>query len=321
MTQTVPRIAVVGAGAWGCALACAGVRAGARVSLWSRTPLPRNAQFFPRLPEIAIPPEIDFVATPPLDVDVTLLAVPTQFLRATLSNLSGTSPLIACCKGIELHSAALPLDILTALHPSRKSGVLSGPNLASEVGQALPAAATIAAARVEDAKHFMTLISSKDFRLYASDDPIGVQIAAATKNVIAIGAGFAVGAGLGLNARAALVARAVAEISRLVVAQGGRATTVAGLSGVGDLMLTCTGGESRNYSLGAELGKGRKLSAILASRTTVAEGVTTAPALLQLAQSSGVSMPIVETVAALLKGDLDGSQAQRRLLDRPLTVE
>ncbi|GBR06268.1 glycerol-3-phosphate dehydrogenase [Gluconobacter cerinus NRIC 0229] len=171
------------------------------------------------------------------------------------------------------------------------------------------------------AKHLTSILNSSSFRLYASNDVAGVQLAGAAKNVVAIGAGIVIGAGLGENGRAALITRAVAEIARLAEALGGRAATLAGLSGVGDLILTCTGRGSRNYSLGIEFGEGRPLSEILASRTTVAEGVLTAPALVALAQKMGVHVPILETITHLLSEKLTLEEARTLLLDRPPTLE
>lgn len=314
-------VAVIGAGAWGIALACVQARAGANVTLWMRSPPPNSARTLPRLPEISLPDAVTVTDQFPAEADITLLAVPMQTLRTIVSTLPGTSPLIACCKGIETGTGAWPTQILQELHPDRPCGVLSGPNFAIEVARGLPAAATIAAADLAAAKAYAGLCASSDFRLYANDDTIGVQVAGAAKNVIAIGAGVTMGAALGENARAALITRATAEIARLAQALGGRPATLAGLSGVGDLILTCTGPGSRNFSLGFALGRGETLSDILHKRTTVAEGVTTAPALLTLARGHNIAMPIVETVCAVLGGDIRPSEAARMLMERPPTIE
>ncbi|GBQ15829.1 glycerol-3-phosphate dehydrogenase [Swaminathania salitolerans LMG 21291] len=317
----VPHIAVIGAGAWGIALACAASRSGARVTLWSRSPVPEGNRILPRLPGVVLPEGVSVTSSLPVQADLTLVAVPMQTLREMAPKLRGTSPLVACCKGLERDTGKLPLDILGEFHPDRPLAVLSGPNFAIEVAQGAPAAATIAATSLDQARSHVGLLSSPSFRLYASDDPTGVQIAGAAKNVIAIGAGIAMGAGYGENARAALITRAIVEIGRLSDALGGRAATIAGLSGVGDLILTCTGVGSRNYSLGYALGGGAKLADILAARNTVAEGVATAPALAESARRLAISMPITETVAAFLAGSLDLDEAHRQILHRPTTTE
>ncbi|GBR13721.1 glycerol-3-phosphate dehydrogenase [Asaia spathodeae NBRC 105894] len=321
MSANVPHIAVIGAGAWGIALACAASRTGARVSLWSRSPVPAGCRALPRLPAVTLPDTVELVTTLPEHADLMLIVVPMQTLREIAPKLPGNAPLIACCKGLELGTGALPLDILAETQPGRSCAVLSGPNFAIEVARGAPAAATIAAESLDDAHRYVSMLSSPHFRLYASDDPIGVQIAGAAKNVVAIGAGIAIGAGLGENARAALITRAIVEIGRLASAMGGRAATIAGLSGLGDLILTCTGAGSRNYSLGLELGQGATLADILKTRSTVAEGVATAPALAATATKLGISMPVVETVSAFLDGAIDLAQARKLLLERPITVE
>ncbi|GBQ92564.1 NAD(P)H-dependent glycerol-3-phosphate dehydrogenase [Asaia krungthepensis] len=321
MTSPKNHIAVIGAGAWGVALACASARAGSQVTLWSRSPVAPGCRVLPRLPAVTLPEAVTVTSVMPVEADLTLLVVPMQTLRQIAPRLQGQSPLIACCKGLELGTGALPLDILAETQRGRSHAVLSGPNFAIEVAMGAPAAATIAAPSLDEARRHVALLSSPDFRLYASDDPSGVQIAGAAKNVVAIGAGIAIGAGLGENARAALITRAIVEIGRLAAAMGGRAATIAGLSGLGDLILTCTGAGSRNYSLGLELGRGVSLDEILKTRSTVAEGVATAPALAARAQQLGIAMPIIQTVAAFLAGEIDLSQARRHLLERPITVE
>ncbi|CAI9121125.1 NAD(P)H-dependent glycerol-3-phosphate dehydrogenase [Brytella acorum] len=314
-------IAIIGAGAWGIALACAEGLAGRRVTLWMRSPVAGTVRSLPRLPQISLPDNVSVTGTFPLDADLTLLTVPLQTLRSVAARLPGTSPLVACCKGVENVTGALPLDILAETQPHRSHAMLSGPNFAIEIAGGLPAAATLAAARLDDARRYAALLSTPTLRLYASDDPLGVQIAGAAKNVVAIAAGIAIGAGLGENARAALITRSIVEIGRLTEALGGKAATIAGLSGLGDLILTCTGAGSRNYSLGIALGQGETLDTILRSRTTVAEGVATAPALLALARRHGVDMPVTNVVARFLDGGIDLARARELLLERPPTVE
>lgn len=325
MSMTGRHITVIGAGAWGTALACAAARTGASVTLWMRSPVAPDVRELPRLPGIRLPDTVHVTGEFPTQADLVLLVVPVQTARQVSTSLEQSLasgiPVITCCKGLEQGTFLLPLDVLAETMPGRPTAVLSGPNFAIEVAQGLPAAATLASVDLPLAQHLASQLNSSSFRLYASQDIAGVQLAGAAKNVVAIGAGIVIGAGLGENGRAALITRAVAEIARLAEALGGRASTLAGLSGVGDLILTCTGRGSRNYSLGIELGEGRSLTDILASRTTVAEGVLTAPALVALAQSLNVQVPIIETVTHLLSEKLTIDEARSLLLDRPPTVE
>ena len=325
MSMTGRHIAVIGAGAWGTALACAAARTGASVTLWMRSPVAPDVRELPRLPGIRLPDTVHVTGEFPTQADLVLLVVPVQTARqvstALERSLAPGIPVITCCKGLEQGTSLLPLDVLAETMPGRPTAVLSGPNFAIEVAQGLPAAATLASADLSLAQHMASQLNSSSFRLYASQDIAGVQLAGAAKNVVAIGAGIVIGAGLGENGRAALITRAVAEIARLAEALGGRASTLAGLSGVGDLILTCTGRGSRNYSLGIELGEGRSLTDILSSRTTVAEGVLTAPALVTLARSLNIQVPIIETITHLLSEKLTIEEARSLLLDRPPTME
>jgi len=318
----VSRVAVIGAGAWGTALAVQAARAGNAVTLWARDPSTLRAdRTMARLPGIVLPDRVAVTGTLPQRADIVLLAVPLQHLRGLAGQLAVEAPLIACCKGVERDTLRLPTEILGALHPHLPCGVLTGPNFAEEIARGLPAAALLAGARLDLAQEWAATLATPAFRLYASDDPLGAQAGGAAKNVIAIAAGAAMGAGFGENARAALITRGLAELGRLIEALGGRAATAAGLSGMGDLVLTCTGASSRNYSLGVALGEGRSLPEILAGRSTVAEGVDTAPALAARAAALGVSLPIIEAVAALLTGRLSLEDAGRALLSRPLGTE
>ncbi|MEJ5141050.1 NAD(P)H-dependent glycerol-3-phosphate dehydrogenase [Gluconobacter albidus] len=322
---TRPHIAVIGAGAWGTALACATAATGADVTLWMRNPVAPETRTLPRLPDIILPENVTITGDFPRSADVALLVTPVQTARDVSTRLQSildpTVPVVTCCKGLEQTTSLLPLDVLAETMPNRPTGVLSGPNFAIEIAKRLPAAATLACADLVLAQSLTALLNTSTFRLYASDDAAGVQLAGAAKNVIAIGAGITIGAGLGENARAALITRAVAEIGRLAEATGGRASTLAGLAGMGDLILTCTGRGSRNYSVGLELGEGHPLADILASRTTVAEGVLTAPALLALARRHNVRVPIIETVTRLLNEGVSIEEARHLLLDRPPTRE
>ncbi len=305
---------VVGAGAWGTALALHAVRAGHRVMLWARDPDPIEAgRRSPRLPEFPLPPRIVVSAEWPARADAVLIAVPVQHLRHVLVR-KPPGPAVLCAKGVETGTGLLPTQILASLHPGAPSAVLTGPNFAHEVAAGLPAAAVVATGDAALREALLGLLGGPSFRLYGNDDPVGAQLGGAAKNVIAIAAGAVIGAGLGENARAALITRGLAELSRLVVAEGGRAETVAGLSGLGDLLLTCTGVRSRNFALGHALGEGQVLAALLARPGGVAEGVTTAPALLARAT---IELPVCAAVAALLAGRLTLDRAIAGLMARP----
>jgi glycerol-3-phosphate dehydrogenase (NAD(P)+) len=319
-------VAVLGAGAWGTALAIQAARAGRPVALWARDPERAGAMVASRcnalhLPGVALPPGL-LVSADPAEVlagaGLGLLAIPMQYLRATLAGLpAALPPLLVCAKGVEAGSLRLPLELLADVRPGQPAGILSGPNFAHEVAAGLPGAAVIASFDPGLREVAIAALATPGFRLYGSDDPVGVQVGGAAKNVIAIAAGVVTGAGLGENARAALVTRGLAELSRLVLALGGRAETAAGLSGLGDLLLTATGASSRNFSLGQALGQGRGLAEVLAGRSAVTEGVATAPALLARAAAAGVEMPIAAAVAALLAGEVTVAEAMARLLARP----
>jgi len=228
---------------------------------------------------------------------------------------------VVCAKGVEAGTLRLPLEILAEALPGRPAAVLTGPNFAAEIASGLPAASVVAAADAGLRAAVLTTLATPQFRLYGNDDPIGAQVGGAAKNVVAIAAGAVIGAGLGENARAALVTRGLAELMRLAVALGGRADTVAGLSGLGDLLLSCTSTTSRNCSLGIELGAGRTLADILASRTGVTEGVATAPALVARAARAGASVPICEAVASVLAERMTVREAMEALQSRPLRHE
>jgi len=227
----------------------------------------------------------------------------------------GTTSLVVCAKGVEAVTHRLPLELVAELHPATPAAILTGPNFAHEIAAGLPAASVVASTDAALRGKIIATLATPAFRLYGNDDPVGAQVGGAAKNVIAIAAGAVIGAGLGENARAALITRGLAELSRLAVALGGHAETVSGLSGLGDLLLTCTGPSSRNYSLGLALGQGEALADILAARDTVTEGVATAPAL--LARAAGVDLPICAAVAALVEGRTTLREAIAALLARP----
>ena len=313
-------VAVIGAGAWGTALAIQAARAGAQVTLWARDPARAAAMVAagenPRLPGHALPDRIAITTALPIDADARLLAVPMQHLRGVLTALPpAPTPLVVCVKGVETGTLCLPLELVAQLRPAAPCVILTGPNFAHEIAAGLPAAAVVAGLDAALREHVIALLGTLSFRLYGNDDAIGAQVGGAAKNVIAIAAGTVIGAGLGENARAALITRGLAELSRLAVALGGKAETVAGLSGLGDLLLTCTGPASRNYSLGLALGRGQALADVLAARDTVTEGVATAPAI--VARGVGVDMPICTAVAALVQGRTTLRAAMATLLARP----
>jgi len=313
-------LTVIGAGAWGTALAVQAARAGNSVRLWARDQT-RAAQLAAtrenvRLPGVPLPDVISVIGDLSQTAGLCLLAVPMQHLRAVLTRLPHTGdPLVVGVKGVEAGSLHLPLEVIAEVHPGTPAAVLTGPNFAHEIAAGLPAAAVVAATDAALRDRIIPTLATPTFRLYGNDDPIGAQIGGAAKNVIAIAAGVVIGTGLGENARAALITRGLAELARLVVALGGRADTVMGLSGLGDLLLTCTGQSSRNFSLGVALGRGEQLADILVTRSAVTEGVATAPAL--VARAAGVDLPICSAVAQLLAGRVTLPEAMSNLLSRP----
>lgn len=325
-------IGIVGGGAWGTALAAAAARAGRAVSLWAReeevvasiNAARENKRFLPGItldPVITATSEAAALGTS----DLVLLAVPAQHLRAVATDVAGhlkrAAPLVICAKGIELKSAALMSEVALAVMGDRRLAVLSGPTFAPEVARGLPSAVTLASADAALGEEVAAALGSATFRPYLSDDMIGAQIGGALKNVMAIAAGIAIGRGLGENARAAIMTRGFAEMVRLAMAKGARLETLAGLSGLGDLVLTCSSAQSRNFSLGQELGEGEPLQAILAGRDSVAEGVASAPAVVALGDKLAVDLPIAGAVDAVLHRDADIDETIAALLARPLRPE
>lgn len=314
------KIAVIGAGAWGTALAILQANAGRGVVLWARdaekAEFMRTSRTNPHLPNAILPTSLQVTHEMP-EADILLIAVPLQTVRHLLPALPADAPLVLCCKGVEQGTLALPPEIVAP----RACAVLTGPNFAHEIAENLPAAAILATPEAALRSMLMAHLHTPHFRLYGASDLMGAALGGAAKNVIAIAAGVVMGAGLGENARAALITRGLAEIARLAEALGGRAETVAGLSGLGDLMLTCTGQSSRNYSLGYALGQGQGLAQILAARNSVTEGVMTAPALLARANGCGVEMPVTAAVTNLLSGGMNVAQTMAALMSRALKDE
>lgn len=327
------RLAVIGGGAWGTALATAACRAGSSPVLWARDPAVVAALAERRenpiyLPGIPLDPAL--AATADLAVataaaEAVLLAVPAQFLRGVLAHLApllpARVPLLLCAKGIETASLKTMSEIVGALLPQAPLAVLSGPSFAAEVARGLPTAVTIASRDPALAQAFAAALGSSRFRPYLSDDPIGAEIGGAVKNVVAIACGIVVGCGLGDNARAALITRGLAEMVRLGVRKGARPETFRGLSGLGDLVLTCTAAQSRNHALGLALGRGQRLIEALAGRRAVVEGVASAAATVALARRLGIEMPVCEAVDAVLHKGAAIADLTERLLSRPYRSE
>ena len=324
-------IAVLGAGAWGTALACAFARVQADVRLWGRdadgmTRLADRRENMALLPGVRLPPSIRVTADPAAAVEgaaIVVAAVPAQALRMLLADarwrVPDGTPLVIGAKGIERETGRFLSEIAASVRPGLPAAVLSGPSFAVDVGHGRPTAVTVAAAAPGQAEALALALGSNTFRLYHTDDVRGVEIGGAAKNVLAIACGIAEGQGLGASARAALVARAFAELSRFGRAHGARAETLAGLSGLGDLVLTCGSVQSRNFAYGAALGRGEPLGPPAAS--AVVEGVWTAPILLDLARRAAVDMPICRAVAAVLAGTLAVPGAIDHLMNRPLKAE
>jgi glycerol-3-phosphate dehydrogenase (NAD(P)+) len=329
MTSQFANFGVVGGGAWGTALAQMLAAEGAPVRLWAReeevvTAINtdhRNSIF---LPSAALSPSL--TATQSLSdlagLDALLIVVPVPFLRAVLADLpAGDAPLIFCSKGMEAGSFAFPIDIARDLVPDRPHAVLSGPTFAHEVAAGMPTAITLAAADPALATALAQTLARPHFRPYASNDVIGAEIGGAIKNILAIACGIVDGAGLGLNARAALISRGFAEMTRFGLSRGAQAETLAGLAGLGDLVLTCTSSNSRNFALGQGLGRGETAAALMADRRTVAEGAFSAPVVAAAARNDGIDMPITEAVARLVAGEIRVADAIQALLSRPLRTE
>jgi glycerol-3-phosphate dehydrogenase (NAD(P)+) len=324
------QVAVVGAGGWGTALSVHLARVGHTVRLWAREPelvgqMRRERVNGAFLAGIALPEGIE--PTDRLDeavsgVDVVFVATPTHGTRALVRQLAPhlgpSTTIVSATKGLEVDTLRRPSEIIAEeVGPSHQVVVLSGPSFAREVALGLPTAVSAASASREAAELVQSEFRGRLFRIYTTDDVVGVEIGAALKNVIAIAAGVVEGLGLGHNAMAGLITRGLVEISRLAHAVGGRRETLAGLSGLGDLVLTCTGSLSRNRQFGIELGRGRTAGDILASMTMVAEGVKTTGAALALGTRHRVELPIAEQMAAVLAGRTEPRAATEALFLRP----
>ncbi|OWU85952.1 glycerol-3-phosphate dehydrogenase [Oceanicola sp. 22II-s10i] len=318
-------IAVMGAGAFGTALAVSIARGGEAVTLWARdadaVARMQADRSTPRLPGVELPETITATAETgsiPVEVPI-LLAVPMQKLRevatAHAAMLAG-HPLVACCKGIELATGLGPSQVLAEVLPDATVALLTGPSFAADIARGLPTALTLACADGTVAEQLQKAIATPNLRLYRTDDVTGAETGGAMKNVIAIACGAAIGAGFGESARAAVMTRGYAEMVRLATRRGARAETLAGLSGLGDLALTCTSTQSRNYAFGLSLGRGETFDASI-----TVEGAATARAVRDEAARQGIEMPITEVVTRLIDGALDMETALGLLLSRPLKEE
>ncbi len=327
------RIGIVGGGAWGTALGVAALNAGAQTRVWARDAaivdsINTHHENQAYLPKIKLPDSL--AATTSLrdlsDSDAVLIVIPTQQLRAVFAELMTIwpedKPLILCAKGIEQTTGLLPAGIIRDLRPSQDLAVLSGPSFAVDVVAGKPTAVTLAADQIEHSEALCRMLASPLFRPYAADDLVGVEIGGALKNVTAVCCGIAAGCQLGASAGAALMARGFSEMVRYGLAHGARAETFMGLSGFGDLVLTCSSTQSRNFSFGFGLGAGTlSISDALEGRVPLVEGAFTAGIAARTARMKNLDLPILQTVSEILDGTISVDAAIHRLLDRPLKTE
>lgn len=325
-------VSIIGGGAWGTALAQTLAHNGTAVTLWAHEPEivdDINARHVNRvfLPGIELSPSIR--ATDNLmsiaGGDVILAVPPAQHLRSVVGKLAqhlrANVPVVICSKGIEQATGKFMGEVLEDVAPQVQCAVLSGPSFAADVARGLPSALTFACRNETVGRQLTAALSSRQMRLYWSSDVIGAELGGSVKNVLAIAAGIVQGRGLGTSAHAALVTRGFAELRRFGEAMGARAETLLGLSGLGDLILTCGSAQSRNMSLGRALGEGRSLAETLGARSAVTEGIYTAAALVRLAREKGVEMPIAEAVYSIVEGQLSVDEAITALMQRPLKAE
>jgi len=327
------RLAVLGAGSWGTALAIALAPRFDSVRIWARdaelaaelNKIRENRRYLAgvRLPQQALASaNAEFVLE---QAEIVLAVVPSRYLRQALTEFRNAMPrtatLVSGSKGLELPDLCRMSEVISGVFPQHPVAVLSGPTFAKEIAAGEPAAVVIASEDLQTAELVQHAFATPTLRLYASTDVVGTELGAALKNVIAIGAGICRGLGLGSNSIAALITRGLAEITRLAVSMGGSPRTLSGLAGLGDLVLTSTGELSRNRFVGVQLGQGQKLEQILAGMSMVAEGVGTCAAAHRLGLSKGVDLPIINKMHEVLYEAKDPRQAIRELMDRPLTTE
>lgn len=327
--MTPETVTVMGGGAWGTALAQAAAMAGRKVSLVLRNQAQAEALNATHVNEAALPgqallPSIA-ASTKPAAADIFILAVPAQATRTLLASLDpkllAGRPVVLSAKGLETGTLARQSEILADMAPDAVGYVLSGPSFAADVAAGRPTAVTLAGDDANATSDLAIALAGPSFRPYAADDRIGVEIAGALKNVYALACGAVEGANLGASARSALIARGYAEMARMVHALGGSAHTLTGLAGLGDLTLTCTSVQSRNYQFGMALGAGRRTADILAGGAKLAEGVATAPVAAALAKSLDVDAPLIEAVDAVVAGRADIATIVAGLMSRPLKRE
>ncbi len=324
-------IGIIGAGAWGTALAQAQASAGRKVTLWAREEeivgaingQRENSAFLP-----GIKLHQDITATGSLTEaaanDIILVVTPAQHVRTTLQSIKSDGEgkiFVICAKGIEINTGCLMSQVAKDVLPTASMAIMTGPTFASEIARGLPGGLTIACADKEVGLGLIEALSSRTFRTYLTDDVLGAQIGGAVKNVIAIAAGVIYGRGMGDSARAALVTRGLAEMGRLASAMGAKKETLMGMCGMGDLILTCSSMQSRNFSLGVQLGEGKSIDEILGARKSVTEGVTTAKALTIMAKNHAVDLPISAAVNACLSEGASIQETIERMLDRPMKME
>ena len=325
MTKT---IGVIGAGAWGTALAHIQAEAGRSVTLWVREPelaksIQENDENEVYLPGIPLNKNINVTSSliDIVDQDIILIVTPAQHVRSTLEAIRHESltdkPVVICSKGIEIETGYMLSKVAKEEIPNAKIAVMTGPCFAREVALGLPTGVTLACEDKEAAQEMANNLGCRNFRPYVTTDMIGAQIGGSVKNVLAIACGAVYGMKLGENARAALITRGIAEMGRLAKAMGADEKTLMGMCGFGDVMLTCSSMQSRNFSLGVMIGEGKDMHTILKERKSVTEGVHTAQALVKLAKTNAVDMPIAETVYQCLCEDLPLKEAVEQLLDRP----
>ncbi|WP_439636180.1 NAD(P)H-dependent glycerol-3-phosphate dehydrogenase [Oceanicaulis sp.] len=325
-------IGVIGAGAWGTALAQSAAQAGRSVKIWAYEPevveaintAHENTVFLPGAP---LNPAITASSDPSdlSDCDAFLMVAPAQHARGILKrfapHIAQGAPVLLCAKGFERESLALMTDVLRETVPHAIPAVLSGPSFAIDVAKGLPTAVTLACEDRDTGEALMEAVGSQTFRPYWSGDLVGAEVGGSVKNVLAIAAGIVEGRGLGKSAHAALIARGFAEMTRLGLALGAKRETLTGLCGLGDLVLTCSSPQSRNMSCGLALGQGQTLESVLGARKAVTEGVATAPAVVAMAKTQGVDMPICAAVDAVLAGRISVDDAIQALLNRPFGPE
>ncbi len=319
------KIGVVGGGAWGTALAQVAATGGRDTLLWAIedevvAAVNRIHENPVYLKGCKLEPTLRATTafSDLADRDAWIVVTPAQHMRAVLSRLPCPDmPLVLCSKGIEEGSGKMLHDVAHEVCPTSPIAVLSGPSFAHEVAEGLPTAVTLACEDADLGGRLRERLSSPAFRIYYTDDVVGAEVGGAVKNVLAIACGIAEGRRLGQNARAALIARGFMEMTRFGLAQGARRETLAGLAGLGDLVLTCSSSSSRNFSLGKGIGEGRPVAELMGDRRTVAEGAFTAPVLARLAREMGVEMPIVFAVDALISGEAGVDEVLEQLLTRP----